>query len=394
MINVLLWIGAAVWIVWLIQMLLNWCLLADLSRGPVSAGGDWPFVSLIVPARNEERGIRAAVSSFCNLDYPSFEVIVVDDASTDGTAAILSELRAEHERLHVVTGVEPPPGWLGKPHALEQGRRRAKGDWLLFVDADVVYAPDLLRRAMAYAQTHDLGMLTVCPRVTTGGVIEAALMSSVYLAAFAATPMFLANRRRFGQIAAGGGSLNLVRRDALDAAGAFASLPDSIIDDVMLGCKIKGAGYTLHVGLAGPLIRVRMYESARAAVAGFAKNTFPAMRRRPWTFAVPFVLGTLLTALPYYGFIRGLTEGALNVPATISLAAMHVVLGGLAIWFRQPWPIAVLNPVREFGWWWIVLRSMVLYYRRGLVWRDRHYGPISSPQRQQDASPPCLEPGE
>ncbi|MCH7814386.1 MAG: glycosyltransferase [Planctomycetes bacterium] len=370
----------------MVQLILNRLLLADLSRGPVPADGVWPFVSVVVPARNEERGIRAAVTSFCTLDYPSFEVIVVDDGSTDGTAAILADLQAEHERLQVVTGVEPPPGWLGKPHALEQGRGRARGDWMLFVDADVVYAPDLLRRAMAYAQVHELGMLTLCPRVTTGGVIEAVLMSSVYLFAFAATPMFLANRRRFGWVAAGVGSFNLVRREALEACGAFASLPDSIIDDVMLGRKVKGAGYALHLGLAGPLIRVRMYESARAAVAGFAKNTFPAMRRRPWTIAVPFVLGMLVTVLPYYGFLRGLTLGTLNLPAAISLAAMHLVLGGLAVWFRQPWPVAVLNPIREFGWWWIVLRSMVLYYRRGLVWRGRNYGPISSPRAPSNRS--------
>ena len=155
--------------------------------------------AVVIPAFNEApvvpdliKELREAFERF-DLDG---EVILVDDGSTDGTAAVLADLQAEHERLQVIAGVEPPPGWLGKPHALEQGRRRARGDWLLFVDADVVYAPELLRRAMAYAQTHDLGMLTLCPRVTTGGVIEAVLMSSVYLFAFAATPMFLAGDGR------------------------------------------------------------------------------------------------------------------------------------------------------------------------------------------------------
>jgi len=420
MFQVLLWAGAGLWGLFLVQAVVNRLLLRDLSKMPISRGGsagagssgptpltdaspvkgerpgsDWPFVSLVVPARNEERGIREAVRSLCQQDYPAsseacpeggadgggrcgFEVIVVDDCSADSTPAILAELSREFPNLRVVQGSDPPPGWLGKTNALETGRRLARGQWLLFADADVVYAPDLLRRAVAYARQNGLAMLTLGYRVWTRGVVEAALMFSLYLVSLAIVPMFLVNWRRVRRFAAGGGGFNLVRRDAVEAVGAFASMRDSIIDDVTLGCKVKSAGFAYRLCLAGPLIRLRMYDGARAAMEGFAKNTFPAMVRRPWTLGFHFGLSFLITYLPYAGFAAGLVRGALNVPATIALVLMHVVSGGLAWWFRQPWYVAFLNPVRELGWAWILLRSAARYYRHGLIWRDRAYGSVAA----------------
>jgi len=430
MFQALLWAGAGLWGLFLVQAVVNRLLLRDLSKMPIPGdgsagrgstgptpftsvspgkggrpGSDWPFVSLVVPARNEDRGIREAVRSLCRQDYPAqsaagsvdgadgvrrygFEVIVVDDRSTDSTPAILAELSREFPNLRVVQGTDPPPGWLGKTNALETGRRNARratagaapanAEWFLFADADVIYAPDLLRRAVGYAREHDLAMLTLCPRLWTKGVVEAALMFSLYLVSLAIVPMFLVNWRRVRGFAAGGGAFNLVRRDAVQAVGAFASMPDSIIDDVTLGCKVKSAGFAYRLCLAGPLIRLRMYDGARAAVEGFAKNTFPAMVRRPWTLGFHLALSVLITYLPYAGFAAGLLRGSPNFPATIALVLMHLVSGGLAWWFRQPWYVAFLNPVRELGWGWILLRSAARYYRRGLVWRGRTYGSVDT----------------
>ncbi len=374
----LLWLSAGLWVLFCVQAVLNRVLLADLSKRPGTSGRDWPFVSIVVPARDEEKCIHQAVSSFCRQDYPAFEVIVVDDRSTDATPAILAELQQEFANLRVIRGQDPPAGWLGKPNALETGRKQARGDWLLFVDADVVYAPDLLRRAVDYCLAKRLAMLFAFPRLTTRGVLEAALMSSLVLVCFAVYPMLLVNWTTWKRLAVGGGAFNLVRRDALEAGGAFESLKDAVVDDVMLGRTVKGAGFPLHLALAGPLIRVRMYDGARATVRGFAKNTYPGVVQAPWFLPLLFVVGALVSLLPYFGLVHGLAGGSVSVPACIALALMHLVLGGLAWWHRQPWYIAVLNPVREVGWWWIVLRSMWRYHRRGLIWRGRNYGSILS----------------
>ena len=371
--EILLWLGAGLWIVFLVQTILNWILVPDVSRVANEPPVEWPVASIVVPARDEERGIREAVASFCEQDYPAFEVIVVDDGSTDATPRILAELQARYPNLRVVQGPEPPDGWLGKPNALETGRRHARGDWLLFVDADVVYAPELLRRAMCYVLSQRAAMLFLHPRLSTGGVLEAVIMSSLYLAPFSAFPMFLVSRTRGGWPAIGGGMFNLVRRDALETCGAFACIRNAVIDDVELGRTVKRAGFKQVVALSGPLIRLRMYDGARATIEGFTKNIYPLVRTHPWGALLPFALGAVVSILPYCGFVATLAAGSASVPASVSLACMHAILAGLAIHFRQPWYITFLNPLREVCWWWILVRSAVQYHRRGLIWRGRTY---------------------
>ena len=373
MMDILLWLGAVLWILLFLQLIVNRALARDLSRTQLKAVKNPPLVSIVVPARNEERSIREAVASFCTQDYPLFEVLVVDDRSTDATPQILAELRTRFANLKVIDGRDPPAGWLGKPNALEIGRKEAKGQWLLFVDADVVYAPDLLSRAVAQVVREKADMLFLAPNFTTKGVMEAVLMSTIYLVGAAAFPAYLATHSKSKRFAAGGGVFNLVRRDALTVCGAFESIKDAVVDDVALGYKVKAAGCRLAGAMAGSLIRIRMYHSASETVEGFTKNIYPLARQLPWLLPIPFVGGLLLTLLPYYSFFGGLLAGFISVPAATSLIFMHMVFGLISLFFQQPWYIAFLNPLREVGWWWIMLRSIVVYHRRGIVWRGRSY---------------------
>jgi cellulose synthase/poly-beta-1,6-N-acetylglucosamine synthase-like glycosyltransferase len=373
MMNILLWLGAVLWIFLFIQLIVNRALARDLSRIDLQPVKNLPFVSIVVPARNEERSIREAVSSFCTQDYPLFEVLVVDDRSTDATPQILAELRRRFSNLRVIDGRDPPEGWLGKPHALEIGRKEAKGQWLLFVDADVVYGPDLLNRAIAYVMREEADMLFLAPNFTTKSVTEAVLMSNIYFVAAAAFPAYLATHSKSNRFAGGGGVFNLVSRDALTACGAFESIKDAVVDDVALGYKVKAAGCRLAGAMAGSLIRIRMYHSASETVEGFTKNMYPLARQLPWILPIPFVGGFLLTLLPYYAFFDGLLAGFIPVPAAISLIFAHLVFGCISLFFKQPWYIAFLNPLREVGWWWIMVRSLVVYHRKGIVWRGRSY---------------------
>jgi glycosyltransferase involved in cell wall biosynthesis len=367
MLDVLLWISAGLWGLFLVQMAVNSALIPSLSKLKIATPAGWPFVSIVVPARNEERGIRRAVTSFCQQDYESFEVIVVDDRSSDRTPEILRELQSDHANLNVVPGTDPPSGWLGKPNALEIGRTAAKGDWLLVVDADVVYAPDLLRRAMAYVLEQEAGMLVLLPRFATGQVLEAVMMSSLPLVVFACVPLFMAARSRSTWFAVGNGIFMLVRRDALRASGVFGSLKDEVLDDVGLGYRVKRAGHSLAVALAGPLY------GTRDLIHGFTKNVYPMGRNYPWLLGVPFLLGTLLSLLPYIGLVIGLPAGSMSAPATTALVLMHLVMVSLVIKFRQRWYVTFLNPVREVLWWGVLVRSFIAYLRHGIVWRGRQY---------------------
>lgn len=371
---VLLWISAGLWALFFIQTLLNWLLVPELSRQKSPSPTQWPFVSIVVPARNEESAIRKAVSSFCNQDYEGFEVIVVDDQSTDQTPDILRNLRSEHVNLTVIAGTEPPEGWLGKTNALEVGRTAAKGNWILFVDADVVYAPDLLRRAIAYVLEQDAAMLVLWPRYMTEGVLEAIMMSSLYLVVFAAFPLFMVARSRSRWFAAGSGVFNLVRRDALQDCAAFESLRNSVFDDFALGHRVKGTGHAVAVAPAITLVQIRMYHGIRELFHGCTKNVYHlAGRRSPWLMPLGFLLAMILSLLPYIGLVAGLIGGSVSAAAIAALALMHLVMACTVIRFHQPWYVACSNPVRELFWWGIVLWSCISYHRSGIIWRGRQY---------------------
>lgn len=375
--EILLWISAGLWGVGLVNGVINRSLSWDLSRRVPPEPDRWPFISIVVPARNEERGIRDAVTSFCEQDYPSFEVIVVDDGSTDQTPRILEELKAKYSNLKVLKGAGPPEGWLGKPNALETGRREAKGEWMLFVDADVVYGSGLLRRAVSYVLMRDAGMLFVGPNLITGGFLEPIIMSTLYIVAAAMVPMFLVTRTRFKRFAVGGGVFNMVRRDALEASGAFESLKNAVVDDVGLGFKVKGAGHRLAAAMGGALIRIRMYYGARECIEGFSKNVYPTLRKLPYLFPVPFMLGALVSILPYVGLGISLAQGAVSTAAITALALMHVVSLGIVVFFRQPWFTMFFNPLRELIWWYIIFRSFFVFRRKGVAWRGRNYESVS-----------------
>ncbi len=382
--EILLWLAAGMWVLLLLQMIVNTIAIRDIGRIALHTPEEWPLVSIVVPARDEAARVGEAVMSFCRQGYPAFEVIVVDDRSTDATPQILGALQTQFPNLTVVAGHDPPPGWLGKPNALETGRRQARGDWLLFVDADVVFAPDLLRRAVAHALHTEAAMVFLFPSLTTRGVFEAAILSALYLVPFAGIPLFLISRTRTGWLAAGGGAFNLVRRDALEAAGAFATLKSSVIDDVRLAVTVKSAGFKEVVARAGARLQVRMYDGARAAVAGFTKNAHMLIGARRWTACFPFVVGIVFSLLPYYGFAAACWAGSISVPASIALAGMHVVMASLAVIFRQPWYITFLNPLREVCWWWILIRSYRQHRRHGVVWRGRTYGRLARAEGHRD----------
>lgn len=371
MLEILSWVSVGLWTIFFLQLIVNRFFIRPLPR--LEIDGKPPLVSIVVPARNEARGIREAVSSFCEQDYPRLEVIVVDDCSTDATPGILKELRATHSRLKVLKGKNPPQGWLGKPNALETGRKAAKGDWLLFADADVVYAPDLVSRSLAYVLKEKAAMLCLWPNIIFGGLGEALVLSKIPHF-FALSPAFLVSRSRLKFAAAGGGVFNMVRRDALEACGAFACLKDAVIDDIGLGYKVKGAGFPLAAALSEDLIGIRMYYGFRETLDGLNKNAYPALRARPLLLLLIPPLGFIVFWLPYLAFIWGLAQGVLNPPATIALILMHVTLGGCGLLFKIPWPVAFLSPVSEMLWLWIIARGFFAYRKKGLVWRGRAYG--------------------
>ena len=233
---------------------------------------DGPPVSVIVPARDEERGIGAAIRSLRALEYRPVEVIVVDDESRDGTAAAARDAAGGDPRVRVLTGEPLPPGWVGKPWACWQGVRAARGEWLLFTDADVVHSPDSLGRALAMALRLGRGGVTLFPTIEAEGPAERTVIpaAAAAIGAFVAPGPLSRSRRSAVAIAAGG--YMLLERGLYERVGGHAAVRGRMVDDVTLATRVKRAGALLVAAPAGDLARLRMYHGAREVWQGWSKN--------------------------------------------------------------------------------------------------------------------------
>ena len=362
----------------LANVIVNFAVTPRLSRFRPGGGEAALRVSMIVPARNEEREIAEAVGSLLVQDYPDYEVLVVDDRSTDRTGEILAALPDPAKRLRVLAGREPPAGWLGKPHALALGAREATGDVLLFVDADVHYHPATLSEAVAALHGLQADFLCLLPRMEGRGFWENVLMPYVIGSFFLGTG-FLANFDWPRWFAVGGGAGNLIRRGTYQRLGGHEALKNSVVDDVRLAFAARGAGFRTRAARAEERIRVRMYRGFREVWNGFSKNTAYVFN------GAIGVLLLLLTAVLMAAAIvppAVLLAGAAGLPVRpgnlgLAAGAFAMLLADralIAAALRDPvWP-SLFHPFMAAVWAGMIGRS--LYYRivrRTLTWRGREF---------------------
>ena len=355
----------AIWALLFIQTVVNLCLAPRLGREQTPK--DPPPVSIVIPARNEERVIERTVRAFLAQDYENFEVIVVNDRSTDATGEILATIH--DRRLVVIEAEETPPGWLGKPWALEQGSARARGELLLFVDADLIYAPEAVRAAVAEIERDHAGLIALWPHLEMRTFAEQVAMPMMNFFGFSVLPLWLSNRSRAVGLAIGGGSGNLIRRSLLEKIGGFGVLKDAVVDDIGLARHARQHGERTHAVRADDLISVRMYHSAAEILEGFTKNTFIMFERSYLRGAVMLAWMLIVHLLPY---VLAITGDFFAIAAVILISAMRVVLFR-SMRFRLDNAI-LLHPLMAAFWAYIFLRSMWFTgIRNELRWRGRTY---------------------
>jgi chlorobactene glucosyltransferase len=332
----------------------------------------------VIPARNEERGIEGVVRAHLAQDYPELEVIVVDDRSTDGTAAILARLAAQDRRLLVVPGVEPPAGWLGKPHALFQGATRARGELLLFADGDVFYAPSVVSASVALCQARPLDLLALFPRLEMVGFWENVLMPYIPISYFFG-PAFLINSDAQRRFAAGGGAGMLVRAASYRAAGGHEALRGSVIDDIHLAIRVRRSGGRCRMVLADDRVRLRMYRGFREIFDGFTKNIAYAFEGWLGAFLALSTAFTFVASTVPFLVLVVRAAGAAVPGRDVAWAALAfglTVLGraGLALLLRHPVWAALTQPLTAAVWAAMMTRSFAWrFLRREVRWRGRRY---------------------
>ncbi len=353
-----------VWVLALIRVIANLLVVHRLDRRRETRSTGM-FVSIIIPARNEARAIERTLRAFLAQNYDAFEVIVIDDCSTDATGDIARALA--DPRLIVIAGDEPPSGWLGKPWAMHQGSRIARGELLLFVDADVHYEPDALRAAVAHIERdRDIAMVALLPYFEMRGLGENIAMPALSMFGFTLLP---ANRTRAVTLAVGAGTGNLVRREAYERVGGHEALKNVIIDDIGLARLLRSSDEITEAVRADELVNIRMYHGGNEILHGFTKNAF-AFVNRSYVATVPFLLLIIGSGIvPYCAALTG-DVFAISTVALISVVRL-ILFANLGYRLDNA---LFCHPLMVASWLIIFGRSIWKTGIRGeLEWRGRTY---------------------
>jgi glycosyltransferase involved in cell wall biosynthesis len=350
--------------------------IADISRPewdrPALASA--ARVSIIVPARNEQDMIEPSLSRLLALDYPNYEVLVVNDRSTDATGEIVDRVAASpaaHGCLRAIHVSELPSGWLGKTHAMWTASQQATGDWLLFTDADVLFKPDTLRRAIAYGEAERADHVVLFPRLLMHNPGERMMIAFFQtLFTFGHRPWKVADPKAKDHM--GVGAFNLVRRRAYEAIGTYRALRMEVLDDMKLGKVIKNAGFAQRNVFGEDLISIRWAQGAMGVVDNLTKNFF-AILSFQWWRTLASTIGLLFLNLgPFVGV--WLTHGWERVPYVVALFSMFCIYVGMSVKSAIPPYYFFLHPISTLMFGYTLIRSMVLtLWHDGVTWRGTKY---------------------
>ncbi len=349
--------------------------VADVSKPEWDRdpGGN-PRVSIVVPARNEEQDIESSLQALLALDYNNYEVIAVNDRSTDRTGEIMESVAGDaavHSRLQVIHHRELPAGWLGKTHAMWTATNEATGDWLLFTDADVRFKPDSVRRALAYAEAERADHVVLFPQMIMkrpGEYMMIAFFQTMFV--FGHRPWKVADPKTRDHM--GVGAFNLIRRSVYEAVGTYEALRMEVLDDMKLGKVVKNAGFAQRNVFGADLISIRWAHGARGVVENLTKNFFAVLSFQWWRVVISAFGLAFLNLMPFLGV--WLAHGWERVPYAIALVSMFLIYLGMSWRSRVPAYYFALHPVSTALFVYTLLRSMFHTLRNdGIVWRGTKY---------------------
>jgi glycosyltransferase involved in cell wall biosynthesis len=370
---------ALAWVSRIVDAAIGMPSVADVSRPewdrkPVTAAGN-PRVSIIVPARNEESDIEHSLTTLLALDYDNYEVIAVNDRSTDRTGEIMERIQnhqtPDNARIRVIHHRELPSGWLGKTHAMWTATNQATGEWLLFTDADVLFKPDSLRRALAYAEQEKVDHVVLFPQMimkTPGEYMMIAFFQTMFV--FGHRPWKVADPKSRDHM--GVGAFNLIRRSVYQSVGTYEALRMEVLDDMKLGKVVKNAGFAQRNVFGGDLISIRWANGAMGVVNNLTKNFFAVLSFQwPRTLISAFGLA-FLNLGPFLGV--WLAHGWAQLPYAVALGSMFSIYVGMSIRSGVPAFYFLLHPVSTGLFIYTLLRSMFLtLWNDGIIWRGTRY---------------------
>ncbi len=306
------------------------------------------MVSVLVPARNEEENIAVCLSGLVAQDYPKYEIVVLDDNSDDATAMIVKDWQQMNSQVRYLKGAPLPDGWVGKCFACHQLSKEAKGELLLFIDADTIHTRQSISAAVASMEKYDAHLLTAIPFLTLKSFWEKAVMPMLHFTTFCFLPFPLVSASKNPKFAMANGQFMLFDRKVYEAIGGHAAVKDALVEDVWLSRLVKSKGFSLRVMDGVPIVSTRMYTSFRQIWEGFSKNLFPGFKYSVPAILAVVVLNAVTSILPYGFLLFAVVSRSTHAWTSIVAMQVAVILGVhlmMALRFKMNLIAALAHPL-------------------------------------------------
>ncbi|MDC7232208.1 MAG: glycosyltransferase family 2 protein [Spirochaetales bacterium] len=373
LLNILHFVILVVSSYFLLNTISNIIYLKYQSKKPSVKKG--PKISVLVPARNEEENIRACLEYLLDQDYENYEILVMNDNSTDRTGEILDEMAREYPRLRIYNGAPLKEGWFGKPYALQQLCEYADGDYFLFSDADTIHSRTSLSFCMTNALYHKTDLLSAYPRELIGTFGEVMNVSAMFLMTSIIMPLPAIDLWKWKHASFCLGQYFFIRSDVFRKIGGFEPVKHAITEDVAFGKVVKSLGYKTKFLDAQPHVACQMYKSFGESFKGIGKNVYDAVGKNLLLFGGIIILIGLIE-YPVVRLLAGLVT-AQGVPGMVAASVILFFLMWLLVVLDRKIPLygAILYPAQYF-----LILAMVVYFRfqfrsgKGIVWKNRTMG--------------------
>ena len=388
----LLWIYAGIIAIWPIRLIVLTVILRRQEfltpRSPRYEHPDPPKVLAIIPAKDEETYLADCLASVAGQTYPNLEILVVDDRSTDRTGEIARRFAAEDSRIRVLTIDHLPAGWTGKTHALHCATAESRGEWLWFLDADTLHAPEALAILMEYGRTHDAALVSLLPELRCETFWEQVVQPLAGITLMQSFPLHLVHSMS-SRLAFANGQFILIRRTAYEAAGGHEAVRDRFVEDIGLAGRVKAKGFRIRVALIQGIVTCRMYSSLGQLLRGWSRILYDALDRRTGRLLVRLLDVILFCQSGHLAFLAGLilmvSGGSRTFAASLlALSVIHHVW--MYFVFRLVYNTSVPNS-RYVVWFplgnlvidGILLRSIRMCLTGRVNWRGTDYGAALEP---------------
>ncbi len=338
---------------------------------PHNSSSPGPMVSVIVPACNEQDTIKPALRSLLALDYKNIEILVVNDRSTDSTGEVLQHMQTEYPELQILTISALPAGWLGKNNALHQGALKAKGDYLLFTDADILFAKSTLSRAISLVRSEKLDHLSlIFKNIARGALLNAMMVDAGGGLFFLFKPWKVSDPE--SKHFMGVGAFNLIKKTVYMEIGGHNAIKMHPIDDIMLGKVIKQSGFKQECLTAYDFLQVHWYDSTRKMIQGLMKNIFALYDFRVFYAMIAVCMIFVLTILPLWAVF--LTTGTIRIICVlcVGIRLISAAYGAKVTGTNyKTLPFSLVTPYINI---YIIVTGMIKTLAgRGIEWRGTHY---------------------